>query len=403
MCASNISRHGMKQQNGAVMMVMIVILVLGITTALVGSLSASALNTARQKITVSALAQAKEALLGRAVSDDNMPGSLPCPDTDNDGSAELLSGNNCPSYIGRLPWRTLRLPEIRDGSGELLWYALSLSFRDDVSTQPLNSNTKGTLEVYQADGLTPQTQEAVAIIFSPGNPLASQNRGTVAEQNSAANYLDIANGRNNATAASPFIAGTKSDTFNDQLLHITTRDLMPLLEKRVAGVVKQALTDYFTTNGYYPWADQMGGGDYDADAGENRGWLPKDAADGGAANWDDFGNTPPPPWYFANEWYKLIYYSVAKDYARPSCSSCVDNTLSVGSNNGVRALFFMPGTAILANISPAVLRVSNSDLSHYLEDAENKDNANDLYVTPASQATDRDRLYWLSSALIWTP
>ncbi|MBK9161904.1 MAG: hypothetical protein IPM27_10155 [Nitrosomonadales bacterium] len=97
-------------------MMLLIVLVLGLTVVLVKSLSATDLNTKRQMATATALAQAKDALLGRAVSDDNMPGSLPCPDTDDDGSAEMFSGNNCPSYIGRLPWRTLKLQDLRDGT-----------------------------------------------------------------------------------------------------------------------------------------------------------------------------------------------------------------------------------------------------------------------------------------------
>lgn len=374
-------------------MIMIVILVAGVTTVLVGALSASALQNARQERTSAALVQARDALLGRAVSDDNMPGSLPCPDTDDDGSSELLSGNDCPSYIGRLPWRTLKLPDLRDGNAERLWYALSPAFRDDDSAEPLNSNTKGTLLVYSADGVTPQTEtgySAVAVLFSPGSAVGSQVRSTTAEKNSASNYLDTANGRNNATAAGPFIAGAKSDTFNDQLLFITTKDLMPLVEQRVAGEVKKALTDYYVANGYYPWADVIGStGNYESDTGVNRGWLPDSATTGGGYPTPNWAAGSPSPWFLDNQWFTLIHYSVAKDRTVNSsiCSSCIDNTLSVDGANGVRALFFMPGTY------SGTRAIDN--LSHYLEDSQNNDNANDLYVTPALQAKDRDRLYRL--------
>lgn len=381
------------KQRGAALMVMLVIMIIGISAVLISSLNATGLKNARQEITSNALAQAKEALIGRAVADNNMPGSLPCPDSNDDGSAELLSGNDCPSYIGRLPWRTLGLPDLRDGSGERLWYALSANFRDDDSARPLNSNTKGALLIYRADGSTLLTEagyNAVAVIFSPGSPLGSQARNTAAERNSAANYLDIANGRDNASAGGPFIAGTQSETFNDQILFITTRSLMPLVEQRVAGAVKKALTDYHTVNGYYPWADNLlfGGDDYAANNKTNRGWLPRDASAGGAPDWVA-GSLP--QWFFDNQWYSLIYYSVAKDYTEDpgNCDTCDDNTLSVDGVNEVRALFFMPGTPI------GTLTRNVENLPHYLEDSQNKDHANDLYVTPTSQAGDRDRLYRL--------
>jgi type II secretory pathway pseudopilin PulG len=404
MRALPLHRHGKAKQHGAALMIMIAILVVAIVAGLVGALSLSALNSARQEKTSAALAQARDALLGRAASDDNMPGSLPCPDTNDDGSSELLSGNDCPSYVGRLPWRTLNLPDLRDGSGERLWYALSPAFRDDNSAQPLNSNTKGSLPVYNADGATLQTQagyDAVAVIFSPGSPVGSQVRNTVAQQTSAANYLDTANGRNNASVGGPFIAGAKSDTFNDQLLYITTKNLMPLVERRVAGVVKQALSDYYAAHTYYPWADNIiSASDYNSNYGLNRGWLP-DNASSNSGSWHpdppDWQPGSPPQWFFDNQWYALIYYSVAKSYTSypGDCYSCVSNTtLFVDTVNQARILFFMPGTPIGA------LTRAIDTLSDYLEDAENTNN-DDVYATPSSQAMDRDRLYWLSSSQVW--
>jgi len=369
---------------------MLVIVVMGIAAVLMSSLSTTSLQNARQKTTADALAQAKEALIGRAVTDSNMPGSLPCPDTNNDGSSELFSGNDCPSYIGRLPWKTLGLPDLRDGNNERLWYALSPAFRDDDSARPLNSNTKGTLAIYRADGsstLTETGYSAVAAIFSPGNSIGSQTRNTVTEQNSAGNYQDIANGQNNASSSGPFIAGTTSESFNDQLVFITTRNLMPLLEQRVAGEVKRALANYYTYSGCncYPWADSVDQwADYDSNRGLNRGWLPNNAL---PVNWA--GAFRPPSWFFENQWYKLIYYSVAEDYKEPfyPCSDCDHDTLHVDGTSGVQALFFMPGT-FADNRSP-------DQLSDYLEDAENQDDDDDDYVTPSSPAGDHDRLYRL--------
>lgn len=416
MRAPPLSRHARSKQHGAALMIMVVLMVVGLISILVSSLNSSALQSARQGQTAAALAQAKSALIGRAVSDNYMPGSLPCPDTNDDGSAESFAGNDCPSYIGRLPWRTLKLPDLRDGSGERLWYVLSPNFRDSTPSRYINSNTKGTLLVYSADGLSLQTEagyDAVAVIFAPGSPFGSQTRKTVAQQNSAANYLDsiVIPGpitRNNATAGGPFIAGAKSDTFNDQILFITTKNLMPLVEQRVAGVVKQALTDYYaaTRSSYYPWADSVDQAtDYDSNDGYNRGWLPRSASVTTSPTTIGWLAGSPPQWFFDNQWYTLIYYSVAKSLTRNpgGCNSpfCTENTLSVNypTNTGVRVLFFMPGTPIgtMERINvPAITTLSN-----YLEDPENQDGLNDRYDTPTSQSGDRDRLYWLSSSSIW--
>ena len=400
--------HGRGKHQGAILLIMLVILVIGAAAVLVSTLTSSSIKNARLATTAAALAQAKEALIGRAVSDNTMPGSLPCPDTNDDGSAEMFAGNDCPSYIGRLPWRTLQIPELRDGNGEHLWYALSPAFRDDSSAEPLNSNTKGTLLVYGPDGTTLQTQagySAVAVIFSAGSPVGSQSRGTAAEQNDPTNYLDSANSRDNSSAGGPFIAGTETAAFNDQLLYITTKDLIPQVEKRVAGELKKALGNYKTWHGYYPWADQIGAtASYDSNYGYSWGWLPSNAyVNYSTPDWS--GSARPPQWFFDNQWYSVIFYSVGRNYtAYPSdCvtgangvsnSGCIYNSLYLNGVSGVQALFIMPGTPI------GTLTRSIDTLSDYLDDPQNNPQISalhtaDHFITPLSQAVDRDRIYTL--------
>src|SRR5438105_759389 len=92
--------------------------------------------TARERESASerALAQAREALLAyaaeRPITTEVGPGYLPCPDTDDDGWAEATCGSlsghlGQADRLGRLPWKTLGLPDLRDGHGERLWYAVS--------------------------------------------------------------------------------------------------------------------------------------------------------------------------------------------------------------------------------------------------------------------------------------
>ena len=264
-----------------------------------------------------AFAEAKEALIGRAAADDNRPGSLPCPDTDDDGSAELLVGINCPSYLGRLPWRTLGLPDLRDESGERLWYALSPRFRDDNSVQ-INSDTKGSLTVYSnatavtltkafAAGTPPAGTDAVAVIFAPGLAHSGQARGlttatcattgtSIAQSLCAGNYLEAWSGVTNATAPNAgtglgtYIIAPRGPGFNDALAVLRTAELMPVIERRVATDVTDALQAYFNTGqsgipadcaqGCYPWPDSRTAGvagtppDGTSDTGPNRGRLP---------------------------------------------------------------------------------------------------------------------------------
>jgi hypothetical protein len=276
--AASISRS----QRGVAMMVLIVVLVMGATYFILRSVNASTTRADRHRVTQEALIRGKEALIARAVADDNRPGSLPCPDTDDDGSAELFVGNDCPSYIGRLPWKTLDLPDLRDASGERLWYALSSSFRDDTSAQPINSNTVGTLTITGPQAAT----NVAAIVFSPSQTIrrsngVSQSRGctggscdatgkctstpaSLTPKCNVVNHLDLVSGTSDTT----FASAEESNTFNDRLIPILSDDIMPLVEKRAGRELAQKLRDHFdawssppavanTTftgfKGFYPW------------------------------------------------------------------------------------------------------------------------------------------------------
>ena len=361
--------------------------------------------------TAIAMSEAKDALIGRAVQDPNRPGSLPCPDTDGDGVAELFAGGECPAYVGRLPWKTLDLPDLRDDAGETLWYALSRNFRDHPSAQPINSDTAGNLAVYASDGATLVAADAAAIVFAPGAALAGQSRGgtvsscpaygkSVAQNLCPGNYLDSLNCpgaacRSNATG--PFVTGPVSGSVNDLLLVIRARDIVPPVEKYVAANLLSWLQTYHALNHAYPYParyDHCDGEHCDGDETVCRGRIPLTDP----AFPDKHGNPAPlpwPDWFVNNQWYREIYYSVgaaalvsAENLAAPACAS----SLSL-SGNAVDMVFFTPGTPV-----GSISRPSNV-LSDYLEDAENQDGwgagANDLYVVPTSTLNDRDRVYRL--------
>ena len=99
---ANVLLPRLRKQRGAVLMVMLVILIVGIAALLVSSLNSTTLLAERSNITSIALAQAKEGLIGRAVTDGNHPGSLPCPDISNNGTAPSTVGQpglNCPAIL----------------------------------------------------------------------------------------------------------------------------------------------------------------------------------------------------------------------------------------------------------------------------------------------------------------
>lgn len=162
--------------------------------------------------TAQALAQAKEALIAYATARYNeRPGELPCPDRDNNGTAQS-SCNTVTTQIGRLPWSTLGLSDLRDGAGERLWYAVSHNFKNNTAVTPLNSNTPGQLSV---TGIAPASN-VIAIVFAAGAAVAGQTRST-ANVNNVAHYLEGENANGDTT----FTTAVSSGTFNDRLLAIT--------------------------------------------------------------------------------------------------------------------------------------------------------------------------------------
>jgi len=247
--------------------------------------SAASLAQTRALATTNALAQAKEALIAYAVTykdtHDNpgsnsytVPGYLPCPDIGSSAS-EGETASICPgslvSFMGRLPWKTLGLDALKDGSGECLWYAVSGTYKynpNGVTTNNttstynpnnmMNWDTNGQFAVFDSNGNTlagsTEDNRAVAVIFAPGAALSGQDRTPAAgTTNCGGNYnpaaymesaKDINNNIiNNSTLVTPtspgsvtdvssFIAGTGSDTFNDKLVYITRADIWNAIKKR---------------------------------------------------------------------------------------------------------------------------------------------------------------------------
>ena len=190
--------HPARQQRGYAMLVTITVAGLFAAAAVTTHLGADALANRQANTTASALAQARQALISRAASDGNHPGSLPCPDAvtniagsnvPNDGIADLLAGNACPQHIGRLPWRTLGLPDLRDADGERLWYMVAPAYQDSPA-KIINAGTSGQLNAYDcADSAgaaqtwpcdAPRlvsTLPWAAVVFAAGAPLGTQLRG----------------------------------------------------------------------------------------------------------------------------------------------------------------------------------------------------------------------------------
>ncbi|MGB9149567.1 MAG: hypothetical protein WCB36_04915 [Burkholderiales bacterium] len=255
---------GLQRQRGIALLILLLILASGGIYALLRTLNQNSLQTERDRITSDSLAAAKQALIGYAVGMNLQPntalrpGDLPCPDGNNDGSAESscgnASGSNQTTRLGRLPWKTLSLslPDLRDGYGERLWYAVSNNFKLSSRHNPLNTATNGTITVRDAYGNIlhnasgTNTTGAIAVVIAPGPAIPRNGVMQVrsgAGVNSAANYLDFTPTEDNAdfvdAGLNGFIQGNatniNSQINNDQMIVISKEDLMPLIIKRVEG------------------------------------------------------------------------------------------------------------------------------------------------------------------------
>lgn len=220
------------------------------------------LTNTREQRNMNTLLQAKAALIAYAASEQwqlykgqsiDQPGALPCPDQDDDGDGDCF-GSATSSMIGRLPWKTIGADDLRDSTGERVWYALSHNFRKNpcpgTGCTTINSDTQGQLTI---TGTAPASN-VVAIVFAPGLPIQGQNRTT--GHNNAAAYLEAFNLSDPVnyiftSNASP------SDTLNDRLVAITQADLMaavePVVAARIERDVKPYLQSQFTQWGGFPF------------------------------------------------------------------------------------------------------------------------------------------------------
>ncbi len=355
MCAHR-QRHPRSQprlrlQKGQVILLSIVLLAMAGSIALVSFIKPRNPALDNNAQTAQALAQAKQALIAYAGARYNeRPGELPCPDTDNNGSA----ANRCDtaaSQIGRLPWSTLGLSDLRDGAGERLWYAVSSNFKNNTAVTPLNSNTPGQLSV---TGIAPASN-VIAIVFAAGAAVAGQTR-TTANVNNVAHYLEGENANGDTT----FATAQSSGTFNDRLLAITAAMFFPQVEMRVAREARVFLNEYYRSRDYFPIANAYGGSACTAAA---QGRIAEDPSDcgGGQHNW---GGAGVPNWFWTDKWHEVLFYAVAPACADPSATLCTGGGgyLSVNGAGNVRALVIAPGP-----VFPGQLRSLSAGIDNYLE------------------------------------
>ena len=213
-----------------------------------------------QKKTALALRHAKAGLIAYAVSyQERNPGRfgvLPCPDMKIGGLlGEGVAHGSCRSRhaaaLGRLPWRTLGIPPLRDAHGECLWYAVSGAVKSNPAAWLLNADSRGSFVIQSADhrsasAATDPAHRAVAVVLAPGAALPGQQRVTVAGadicggHDGAADYLERAGSaidhRRVATGADRIdhwldASAARAD-FNDRIIYISAAELADAVYQR---------------------------------------------------------------------------------------------------------------------------------------------------------------------------
>ncbi len=318
---------GIRSQQGLILALAAVMAGLGLLALAVLEISWRVASGMREQATDRVLLQAREALVAyasdRTVSPELGPGYLPCPDLDDDGWAESTCGSLAGDVgqaqrLGRLPWKTLGLPDLRDGDGERLWYAVSTKYKGLLNCQASVACVDmspdaalGTITVRDAAGaivhdgtladpLRAAEGGAAAVVIAPGAPLRRAGDGIQQERACAPgdcdamgrcmaeppqlaarcdprNYLDTAaiggrlednaefldrtapssrSGNGNGFLMGPVRTGARLE-MNDRLVAIGYQDIAPRVMGRVAAEVAYCLGQYAArpeNGGRLPWA-----------------------------------------------------------------------------------------------------------------------------------------------------
>jgi hypothetical protein len=261
------------RQRGAALIALLAVVVLAAGWMLVSRVRGSSgdILSAKRARNAIVLNQAKQALIGYVAAQavkpgENNPGNLPCPenpgDFDSTTGREGLAGSNCGTgsaqKVGRFPWRTLGLNQLVDADGEPLWYVVSKNWGVDIGNNTyINSNSAGLLTV---DGVP---NAAVALIIAPGRALSVSAGGGCTAWNQVRPVAGNPDWRNYLECVKvipppvdlAFVTSGPSGSFNDQVLRVTTADLLPAIEAAIAQRMEREISPrlrqvYTAANGW---------------------------------------------------------------------------------------------------------------------------------------------------------
>lgn len=359
-----------RRQRGAAFLILALMIGIAATALIVTAGASSNDKLGAAEKTAKALATARDALIAFAVSVSDSaparPGDLPCPATDYTTGIAASTCSTAASRQGYLPWNTLGLPDLRDGTGAPLLYAVSNAFKNSPRTGTLNSDTTGEFSV--------NGDNAIAVVFAPGTPIGTQDRN--AGTFSIANFLEL----RNADGDTVFENSAESSTINDRLIWVTPRAFFPPLEMRAMRVAQERLQHYFSVTGRYPFSNRYLN---DYACWTYGGRLPYPVAGnpclpGGNGATAGQWTMAWPSWFFGNYWDYVIHYAVAERCTTNPGTICggSGSYLTVDGTDGIRTLLLRQGI-------PNGQSRPCSLVSQCLDDLENRDSDRD-YITPVA-------------------
>ncbi|HMY40080.1 MAG TPA: hypothetical protein PK011_12215, partial [Marinagarivorans sp.] len=323
----------------------------------------------------------RDALVGYslvAASNSQPPGSLPCPAQNRAGQPAVNGATGaCLQLQGLVPYRALGLSEPLDATGTPLWYAPAAALTGNTNP-PLSLRNSSTLSSLTLKLNAANRVQAVAFVLLAANaPLAGQ-QPVSAPLAAASQFLEGANGVNNATAYDDL----RDADHNDQVLGMPLGQFWSSVEQRVLTEVQQTLQLYRLRCGAYPWAAPWGVAGYNSQANLASGALPVGTAV--PVNWAaSCGANQAPalaPW-LRNHWGGLLHYALCDQPAgNPPSASCLQLTTAAGTAQA-KAVVVAPGTLLNQQ------NRSLTALNHFFEQANADANPRSFTQLPPGQHT----------------
>jgi len=422
---------------------LVIIIALVISSYYFSSISVVEVKVYNAEKTRAALLQAKKALINYAVThaDGNgggIPGEygyLPCPDStaaSTEGNQDPTCGARFKNRLGYLPWRSLDLPVLKDGSGSCLWYAVSGNYKGENASGLVNEDTSGLFQLVDENGNLLDSDLA-AVILAPGVALSGQIRDLdntthcgedygsesaylegdgVIDNSDVPDVVDSVDQFINATMTSP----DQAIPFNDQLITVKHSEIWQAIMRRddinnrlaeVTEALAQCLAAYVNDgsnpNRRFPWPAEMslGGGDY-REMTDYEDVL--NAASGYAGRFPfypkssnvviglpvnnmiemgfcnnllllsgdvvDLQTAGSEHKIILNNWKDHFFYAVSKDYAVPNVAhtGCTGDCVRVGGAAPVAAVVFYSASPYAGQLRAIA---DKPDIDNYLENNNN--------------------------------